>query len=149
MMQRIVRSFGTALLLAFAIPGASLADVVVRDPYVRQAHPNAPAAAAFMVIDNTATAPDRLVSVVSDIANRVELHTHVDAGGGIMKMTEIEGGIEIPASGSHVLQRGGDHVMFMGLNTALQQGDMVTVILTFEQAGDVTVVIPVDNTRQP
>jgi hypothetical protein len=41
------------------------------------------------------------------------------------------------------------HVMFLGLNRPLTQGDEVEVTLTFEQAGEVTVTIPVDNERMP
>jgi copper(I)-binding protein len=92
---------------------------------------------------------DRLVSASSDIAKRVELHTHIDAGNGVMQMRHDEDGFEIPAGGTHMLQRGGDHVMFMGLNQSLEQGDTVTVTLTFEKAGDMVVEIPVDLERMP
>ena len=68
---------------------------------------------------------------------------------GVMKMTEIEGGLNVPAGSMHMLQRGGDHVMFMGLNAPLEQGGAVAVTLTFEKAGDVQVMIPVDHERKP
>lgn len=135
-----------ALILA---PGLSLADIIITDPYARASRPNAPTGAAFMVIQNTAGTADRLVAASSDIAKRVELHTHIDQGDGIMKMTEIEGGVEIAPGATYLMQRGGDHVMFMGLNEALEQGGTVEVTLTFEQAGDVTISIPVDNERMP
>lgn len=38
--------------------------------------------------------------------------------------------------------------MFMGLNQGFAQGDILTVTLTFEKAGDITVEIPVDLERQ-
>ena len=37
----------------------------------------------------------------------------------------------------------------MGLNQPLEHGDTVSVVLTFEKAGDVTVEIPVDLERKP
>ncbi len=46
------------------------------------------------------------------------------------------------------MKRGGDHVMFMGLNVPLEQGGEVQVTLTFEQAGDIVLTIPVDNERK-
>lgn len=132
-----------------ALPMVSLAEIVINDPYARVSRPNAPTGAAFMSVQNTGETADRLVAASSDVAKRVELHTHVDQGDGVMKMVEIEEGIEIPAEGSHDMVRGGDHVMFMGLNESLEQGGSVTMTLTFEQAGDITVTIPVDNDRKP
>lgn len=131
------------------VPTFAFSDIVVDDPYARVSRPNAPTGAAFMVITNTGETADRLVSATSDIAKRVELHTHIDQGEGIMKMVEIEDGIAIPAGGTHMMERGGDHVMFMGLNESLEQGGEVSVTLTFEQAGEVVVMIPVDNDRKP
>jgi len=66
----------------------------------------------------------------------------------VMKMREVASGIPVPAGGSHVLMRGGDHVMFMGLTTRFEQGTTFPVTLVFEQAGEVTVDVPVDLERQ-
>ena len=77
----------------------------------------------------------------------MELHTHIDDGNGTMQMREVEDGFVIPAGGAHVLGRGGDHVMFMGLTRSLKDGDTVTVTFTFEKAGDMTVEIPIDLDR--
>ncbi|MEM9578814.1 MAG: copper chaperone PCu(A)C [Pseudomonadota bacterium] len=138
-------TFAATLILA---PVAGLAEIVITDPYARASRPNAPTGAAFMVIENRGDSADRLLAARSGIAKRVELHTHIDQGDEVMKMTEIEEGIEIAAGGSHAMQRGGDHVMFMGLNESLEQGGNVTVTLVFEQAGEITVTIPVDNDRK-
>ncbi|GGG64468.1 hypothetical protein GCM10011415_08840 [Salipiger pallidus] len=140
------------LILAGAVAlaaGPAFADITVTDAYVRSAMPGAPTGAAFMVIGNDSGSADRLVSVASDAAKRVELHTHISDDNGVMKMTHVEEGFAIPANGEHVLARGGDHVMFMGLNEPLVQGETVTVTLTFENAGAVTIEIPVDSERQP
>ena len=132
------------------LPTVGLAtDIIISDPYARVSRPGAPTGAAFMIITNNGQTEDRLLSASSDAAQQVELHTHKDLGDGVMKMTEIEEGIPLPAGGSHEMKRGGDHVMFMGLNTPLEQGGEVAVTFTFEQAGDLEVIIPVDNERQP
>ncbi len=128
---------------------AALADgIMVQDPYVRTSRPNAPTAAAFMVLMNHTDTDDRLIGVRSEIARKVELHTHIDQGGGLMQMTQIEEGIALPAGEMHALARGGDHVMLMGLNRSLAQDDDVTITLVFEQAGEVVVSVPVDNERK-
>lgn len=116
----------------------------IADPYARAASPNAKAGAAFMIIENHTATEDRLLSASSDVAARVELHTHIDDGNGTLQMREVEDGILIPAGGAHVLGRGGDHVMFMGLTRSLEDGDTVTVTFTFENAGEMKVEIPVD-----
>lgn len=138
----------TAAALLLPVVGYA-ADITVSDPYARVSRPGAPTGAAFMVITNTGTSADKLLSATSDVAKRVELHTHVDQGDGVMKMVEIEGGIPLEAGGSHAMKRGGDHVMFMGLFEPLKQGDQVAVVLQFEKAGDVEIIIPVDNERKP
>ena len=119
----------------------------IADPYARAASPNAKAGAAFMIIENHTATEDRLLSASSDVAARVELHTHIDDGNGTMQMREVEDGFVIPAGGAHVLGRGGDHVMFMGLTRSLKEGDTVTVTFTFEKAGEMVVDIPVDLDR--
>lgn len=144
-----IKRFALALGAALLSVSAAFAEgaIEIRDPYARTSRPGAPTGAAFMVLANTATQPDRLLAARSDVAQRVELHTHKMDANGVAAMVEIEGGIAIPAGGEHVMKRGGDHVMFMGLNRPLAQGDMVSVTLSFENAGDITVEIPVDLTR--
>ena len=123
--------------------------LMVKDPYARSARPNAPTGAAFMMLQNHTDQDLKLIGVRSDVAKRVELHTHIDKGDGIMQMRQIEGGIAIPAGESHMMKRGGDHVMLMGLNLSLVDGETITVIFEFENAKDMTVEIPIDSKRKP
>lgn len=138
-----------ALMTGLLTSTAAWAEIMVKDAYVRSSTPNSKTGAAFMMLMNHSDADDRLISASSDISKRVELHTHIEDENGVMKMTELEDGMTIPAGGMHHLKRGGDHVMFMGLNESLVQGEDITVTLTFEKAGDVEVTIPVDNERKP
>jgi copper(I)-binding protein len=140
--------FRFAAALAASVMAAPLfaGDITISDPYARSAGPNAPTGAAFMVIENAAPTPDRLLSATSDVAKRVELHTHIMEQG-IARMRPVENGIEIPASGAHALKRGGDHVMLMGLTTSLDQGATFTLALTFEHAGEISIEVPVDLSR--
>ena len=123
--------------------------LMVKDPYARSARPNAPTGAAFMMLQNHTDQDLKLIGVRSDVAKRVELHTHIDMGDGIMQMRQIEGGIAIPAGESHMMKRGGDHVMLMGLNQSLVDGETIIVIFEFENAKDMTVEIPIDSKRKP
>ena len=62
---------------------------------------------------------------------------------------EGEDGFAVPAGGGHMLERGGDHVMLMGLTESLEDGESFPLTLVFEEAGEVVVEVPVDLTRQP
>lgn len=138
-------AFAVAALL-LATP--AFADIEIVDPYARASGMNAMAGAAFFEIRNTGDEDDRLIGASATISKLVELHTHKDMGDGVMKMMEVKEGFPVPAHGSHMLQRGGDHVMFMGLIDPMEQGETISVTLTFEKAGDMTVEIPVDLERQ-
>lgn len=136
-----------AALACLGLP--ALADgIVISDAYARSAGAMAKTGAAFMVIENQGPTDDRLLAAASDVAQRVELHTHKATADGVMQMMAVPEGFAIPAQGRHALARGGDHVMFLGLTRKLQQGDSIAVTLTFEKAGAVTVEIPVDLQRQ-
>ena len=142
-------SLAAAAAVAFALPAFAEGTIAVNDAYARVSSKMAKAGAAFMVIENTGAEDDQLIGVTSDVAKRTELHTHMDDGNGNMKMMHVKEGFAVPAGGEHALARGGDHVMFMGLTRGLEHGDVVTITLTFEKAGDVTLEVPVDLERKP
>lgn len=122
-------------------------DITVEEAYARASRPGAPTGAMFMAIHNSGDQADRLIGAASPAAQVVELHTHIEDNG-VMRMRALEGGIEIPAEGVHMLERGGDHVMLMGLTQPFEDGATVPLVLTFEHAGEVAVEVVVDNARQ-
>ncbi len=136
-----------AATAAFALPALAgdISHITIDDAYARAS--NTMAGAAFMSITNTSDTDDRLVAVASDVAERVELHTHLEDANGVMRMIEVEDGFAIPAGGTHMLARGGDHVMFMGLKAPFEQGRSIDVTFIFEIAGEMTLDIPVDLER--
>jgi copper(I)-binding protein len=134
-----------AVIALLAAGAAHAGEITITDPYARSANPRS--GAAFMHIENVGPA-DRLIAARGDVAKRIELHTHIMEDG-VARMREVEGGIEIPADGMVMLQRGGLHVMMMGIETPLKQGDSFPLTLVFEQAGEVEVEVTVDNERAP
>ncbi|MBY5933937.1 copper chaperone PCu(A)C [Tateyamaria omphalii] len=146
-------SFRTTFAAAFAAALLSFPafaeGITVLDPYARAASPAAKSGAAFMMIRNETDQDDTLIAARTDAAARVELHTHIEVSDGVLQMTEIDGGIDLPAGGTHHMLRGGDHVMLMGLTAPLEQDATIDVTLVFEKAGEVVVTIPIDNERKP
>lgn len=122
--------------------GAFAADIVVSKPWARASAGMASAGAAFMAIYNDAKTDDTLVAAKADVSKRIELHTHTMVEG-VMQMREVEGGIPLPASGTQMLEPGGYHVMFMGLNAPLKEGSTFPLTLSFKSGAEVTVDVEV------
>ena len=139
----------TTLLAAAAalLPLASQAHdgMHAEDAYIRSTNPMT--GAAFMRLENHRAVPCTLTAVSSDVAERIELHTHEEADG-IMRMRQIEDGIAVPAGETASLKRGGDHVMLLGLTRPLADGDTVTLALDFGDCGIEEVEAVVDNARE-
>lgn len=142
------RIIATVAATVFALP-ALAQDFMIMDPYARVSGPTAKAGAAFISLHNMTGQDDRLIAARTDVAKRVELHTHMETDDGIMQMREIEGGIPVAAGEVVMMQRGGKHVMMMGLTGPLEQGTEIDMTLVFEKAGEVQVTVPVDNERAP
>lgn len=138
-----------AAAVLFALPAFANEGLQVSDPYARSMGGIGASGAIFLQIANPTDADDRLVSAASDVADKVELHTHIAGADGVMQMVAVPDGFPVPAQEGHSLQRGGDHIMLMGLTRALKDGDLISVTLTFEKAGEVVVEVPVDNARKP
>jgi uncharacterized protein YcnI/copper(I)-binding protein len=125
---------------AIAIKTAN--GLVIETPWTRASPKGAVAAGAFVRISNSGTAPDRLVSATLTGGARTELHatTQVD---GVMRMRQVEGGIDIAPGATVELKPGSLHIMLVGLDKPLEAGGVVEGTLTFEKAGAVAVKFPV------
>ena len=69
--------------LTLGLP-ALAGDIMIQDAYARSSGASAKSGAAFMVILNHGDTDDRLISVHSDIARKVETHTHLMTENGVM-----------------------------------------------------------------
>ncbi len=119
-------------------------DLEIEHPWSREAPAGARVAGGYFVVKNTGSAPDRLVSVTSDISAKAEVH-EMAVSDGVMTMRPVEGGLEIPAGGTVALKPGGYHLMFMDLKQRPKKGETFPATLTFEKAGAVTVELAVED----
>ncbi|AWD21274.1 copper chaperone PCu(A)C [Fuscovulum blasticum] len=150
MLSRRLFLTAAAVVLSLSAPlRAEDAQIHVMDPYARTMGGIGASGAAFFMLHNMGTTDDRLVGARADVAQRVELHTHVMNAEGVMSMVEVKDGFPVPAGGTHELKRGADHVMLMGLTRELKQGDSFPLTLVFESGAEITVDVPVDNDRKP
>lgn len=128
------------LLAVFAgLPAASAEPAVdVRQAWSRASTPNAKIGVVYLTIKAHAKSGDRLLSVASLAAKSVEIHTHVKDGD-IMRMRRVES-VELPKGGTLVFAPGKYHLMLIGLKQPLIVDDELPVTLTFEHAGEITVL---------
>jgi copper(I)-binding protein len=141
----MLRATLAALLLAAAPAWAQ--DIGVHDPYALSAVPSAPTAAAYMLIHNHGSEPDRLVGARSPAAEAIELHTSEEDENGVVRMRPVEGGLELRADSVLLLNRGGPHLMMTGLTGPLEDRAVIPMTLIFETAGEITIDVPVDRSR--
>lgn len=115
----------------------------IEHPWSMELPPNAPTVAAYFVIHNNGTAPDRLTAVDSPLAGSAQLHEHTHKDG-LMKMQQVQT-VEIPAGGDVSFAPMAYHVMLLDLKdrSKLVDGQQFPLTLHFEKAGDVTVDVQV------
>lgn len=102
--------------------------------WVRATPPNAQVAGAFLQIENTGRKADRLLSVSTDVATRVEIH-EMRMDGDVMQMRELSTGLAVPGKATTVLKPGGIHLMLIAPKRALAEGQSIRLTLLFENAG--------------
>src|SRR5262249_21958307 len=110
----------------------------IERPWARATPKGASVGAGYMKITNTGSAPDRLVGGSVDFAKRLEVHS-MSMDHGVMKMREVQGGLEIKPAETVELAPSVLHLMFVDLKQPLAQGQQVKVTLNFEKAGPIEV----------
>lgn len=118
----------------------TLGKLTIANVQLRQTIAGRPAA-AFFTIKNAGDRADKLVSVSSALARRVEIH-HSAMEGGVMKMRPVDG-VAIPANAAAMLKPGGYHVMLFGIARKLDKGAKVPLTLHFQTSGEVKVMATV------
>ena len=119
------------------VAAPAMAQIKVEDAWSRATPPGAKIAAGYLVVHNSGSAPDRLVSVSSPAAERVETHITVREGD-ISRMREVKG-YEIPANGMFEAKPGGAHLMFVNIKTPFKEGATIPATLKFAKAGEIKV----------
>ena len=118
--------------------------IEITQVWARATPRSAPAGGAFLTLHNTGTTPDRLISAKSPAAGLTQIH-EMKMDGDVMKMRELEKGLEIPAGATVTLAPGNYHLMMMGLKEPLEQGATLPLTLTFEKAGSINIEASVES----
>jgi len=142
---------------ATGVVGRAVADgITIEGAWARTSPAGAVNGAVYLRMTAAGTA-DALTgaAVASDVAASAEVHETVmgtpsttGTGAGAsptMSMREVAQ-VPIPAGTTVELKPGGYHIMLLGLTAPLARGGTISVTLSFEQAGPVTVEVPVSDT---
>lgn len=149
--RRTVLAGLTAMGCLVAVSGPLMAEtmnhdhgpIMIKAPFARaSASAASKSGAAYMQIMNMGDTADRLIAAKGDAAAMIQLHTHIMKDGA-MTMTEIEGGVEIPAGGHAEFKPGAEHIMLMGLHAPLVKGETLHLTLVFEKAGEIAIEVPI------
>lgn len=122
-----------ALLTLFPLAQAATpTGIAIHQAWTRATPPQAPTAAGYLTLVNTGAKADRLVSVTSPAAARVEVHESSMAGG-VMRMRKVDG-VDLPAGATVALAPSGTHLMLIGPKQPLVAGQSIELKLAFAHA---------------
>lgn len=136
-----MRLFTIATTLAFSLATAlaQTGQIEITNVWARATPGGATTGAAYLTI--VSPVADRLVAASSPVAKSAQLHS-MTMQGNIMKMRQTSG-IDLPAGKPVTLKPGGLHIMLVGLNSPLKEGQNFPLTLTFKNAGSKEVTVAV------
>jgi len=118
-------------------------NIDIDHPWTRAVPAGAQTAAGYATITNTGQEPDRLIGGSAAGAEAVEVH-EMSMQDGVMRMRQLEKGLEIAPGETVELKPGSYHLMMIGLNAAYEEGETVKGSMTFEKAGTVDIEFVVE-----
>ena len=117
------------------------AEIQVNDAWSRATTPSARTGAIYMVFKNEGKT-DVLLEAESDAAMRTEIHKTSMDEDGMMSMDHMDE-VPLPKGVEVAFAPGGYHIMLMGLKGQLKPGYEIPLTLTFKNAGQRSVRVPI------
>lgn len=115
--------------------------VLVKDGWVRAVPASSPNTAAYFAIENPSLVDDALIGATTPRARAVEIHRIVEAAG--LKSMQRLGSVVVEPANRFEFSPGGFHLMIIGLDAPLKEGDVFPLTLEFSRSGKIDVVFPV------
>jgi len=140
----IATAFSMFSAIAFAHEYTA-GEINIDHPWARPSRVATIPAAVYFDIVNNGSEEDRLIAAKTARAAHIELHVTEMTEEGVAKMRHLKEGISAPADARTSMETGAYHVMLIGLDGALVEGERFPMTLTFEKAGEVEVIINVED----
>jgi copper(I)-binding protein len=134
-----------ALVLLASAPATAdpvrAGDITVDRGWARATPPSAKNGAAYLIVRNSGSQPDRIVSFAAPVAGHAMAHETTQEND-ILRMHEA-GPLTVPPGGTLEMKPGGKHIMLMDLKGSLSPGQKFPLTVTFEKAGSIQVPVKV------
>ena len=127
-----------ALMVLAACQSAADEKLHIEDAWGRPSPMMAKAGAFYMHVHNPTDVADKLTGARSEACGIMEVHETKDDGTGMLVMSPVSS-IDVPAQGDVELKPGGYHIMCIDKKDSFVVGAKLSVTVTFEKAGEITV----------
>jgi len=135
------------ILLLMINSTLALAQISIKDGYIREMPPGQKVSAAFMQLTNNTSDPMVLIGGFSELTSAIEVHQHKHVNG-VMQMSKLNE-LVIQPNETVVLKPGGLHIMLMGLKQRLVKGSSFSFQLQFADGRQQTLTLPVKSLINP
>src|SRR5713101_9875046 len=133
------------LVLGFAVQAPAQtteqSTMIVDHPWARATPAGAKTGAVYVTLINHGSTGDRLLGATTPVADKVQFHS-ASEDNGVSRMREMRT-VEVAPGARVSFNPGGMHIMVVGLNQPLKEGQSFPLTLTFEKAGTEDVSVPV------
>ena len=123
-----------ALILLLIFSPIALAELDVRDPWIKNLPPSVPVRAGYMTIHNPQSEAVSIVSLRSDAFASVEIHQTIEQDG-MMRMEQVPS-LKIEPNSSVQLAPGGLHLMMMNPSEPTRPGDLLEIVIVLDDGSE-------------
>lgn len=123
-----------SLILLLIFSPIALAELNIRDPWIKNLPPSVPVRAGYMTIYNPQSKAISIVSLRSDAFASIEIHQSIEQDG-VMRMEQLPN-LKIESNSSVQLAPGGLHLMMMNPSEPTQPGDLLEIIIVLDDGSE-------------
>jgi copper(I)-binding protein len=120
------------LLLIFS--PIALAELDIRDPWIKNLPSSVPVRAGYMTIHNPQSRAVSIVSLRSNAFTSIEIHQTIEQDG-MMSMEQVPS-LKIESNSSVQLAPGGLHLMMMNPSEPTQPGDQLEIVFVLDDGSE-------------
>jgi copper(I)-binding protein len=122
------------LILLLIFSPIALAELDIRDPWIKNLPPSVPVRAGYMTVYNPQSKPVSIVSLHSDEFASIEIHQTIEQDG-MMRMEQVPS-LKIEPNSSVQLAPGGLHLMMMNPSEPTQPGDLLEIVIVLDDGSE-------------
>lgn len=122
------------LILLLIFSTSALAELDIRDPWIKNLPASVPVRAGYMTIHNPQSKAVSIISLRSDAFASIEIHQTIEQDG-MMRMEQVPN-LRIEANTGVQLAPGGLHLMMMNPSEPTQPGDQLEIVIMLDDGSE-------------